>query len=124
MASVIESRKATGMANIQPLQMPHLWYSPTQYSMVAALLSCTIPIRVIPVLLAGVLLLLVIAVSPEPSEATVLKHNDERRVEDPGSVIEAIHDFRNSNERLPYSLQELAESRSRLKWQYLCLQKL
>ncbi|MDO8908989.1 MAG: hypothetical protein Q7W55_10900 [Pseudohongiella sp.] len=77
----------------------------------------TILIRLISVLLAGVLLLIVISVWPEPSEATLLKRNDEQRVEDLGLIIEAIHDFRNSNERLPYSLQELAESRPRLKWQ-------
>lgn len=77
----------------------------------------TILIRLISILLAGVLVLLVIAVWPKPSEATLLKRNDERRVEDLGLIIEAIHDFRNSNERLPYSLQELTESRPRLKWQ-------
>jgi hypothetical protein len=70
----------------------------------------------ISVLLAGVLVLLITSVWPEPSEATLLKRNDERRVEDLGLIIEAIHDFRNSNERLPYSLQELSESLPRLKW--------
>lgn len=81
------------------------------------ILIYTILIRLISVLLAGVLVVIVISVWPEPSAATVLKRNDNQRVEDLGVLIEAIHDFRNTHQRLPYSLQELAESRPRLRWQ-------
>lgn len=77
----------------------------------------TILIRLISVLLAGVVVLLLISVWPEPSPETLLKRNDSQRVDDLGLIIEAIHEFRNTNQRLPYSLQELAESRPRLRWQ-------
>lgn len=76
----------------------------------------TILIRLISVLLAGVLLLLLVSVWPEPSAATLVKRNDSQRVADLGLIIEAIHNFRNTNERLPYSLHELAETFPRLNW--------
>jgi hypothetical protein len=46
----------------------------------------------------------------------VSKRNDEQRVEDLGLLIEAIHNFRNTNSRLPYSLHEVAAARAELTW--------
>lgn len=77
----------------------------------------TVLIRLISIMLAGVLLLILVSVWPEPSAETLLKRYDNQRVEELGLIIESIHEFRNTNERLPCSLQELAEFRPRLKWQ-------
>lgn len=74
-------------------------------------------ITLISSLLALAVYLLLIAVWPEPSPETIAKRNDERRVEDLGLIIEAIHNFRGAQSRLPYTLQELAEATRNLSWQ-------
>jgi hypothetical protein len=72
-------------------------------------------------LISGLILLaiylLLISVWPEPSPETVARRNDEQRVEDLGLIIEAVHNFRGAQQRLPYTLQELAEATRNLRWQ-------
>jgi hypothetical protein len=60
--------------------------------------------------------LLLISVWPEPSPEDIAKDNDERRVEELSLIIEAIHNFRGVQQRLPYTLEELATSTRNLTW--------
>lgn len=61
--------------------------------------------------------LLLVSVWPEPSAEDIAKRNDEQRVEDLSSIIEAVHAFRGAQQRLPYTLQELVASTRNLGWQ-------
>ena len=80
-------------------------------------MNYTILIRTVSVLLLALVLLITVSVWPEPSPETLMERHDNQRVKDLGLIIEAIHEFRRANERLPYSLQELSETRPTLKWQ-------
>jgi len=60
--------------------------------------------------------LLLVSVWPEPSPEDIAKRNDERRVEDLSLILEAVHNFRGAQLRLPYTLQELAESALNMAW--------
>lgn len=60
--------------------------------------------------------LLLVSVWPEPSPGVIAKRNDERRVEELSLIIEAVHNFRGAQQRLPYTLQELAEYARNMAW--------
>lgn len=73
-------------------------------------------IRLLSLALAVVLGLLLISLWPEPSAATLAKRHDVQRVRELNLIVENIHDFRNRHGALPFSLQQLAESKPRLTW--------
>lgn len=60
--------------------------------------------------------LLLVSVWPEPSSEDIAEGNDERRVEELSLIIEAVHNFRGTQQRLPFTLEELATSTRNLAW--------
>lgn len=68
-------------------------------------------------LLVLAVFLLLVSVWPEPSPEDIAKRNDAQRVEDLSRIIESVHIFRGAQQRLPYTLQELAGSARNLDWQ-------
>lgn len=73
-----------------------------------------IVIGILSVLLLIVLGLLARSIWPEPSMETLQQRNDRQRVQDLSEIIDAAHTFRNQQNRLPATLEELAGNQRRL----------
>lgn len=71
-------------------------------------------IGLLSVLLLIVLALLARSIWPAPSVETMQQRNDRERVQHLSEIIDAAHNFRNQQGRLPATLEELADSQRRL----------